>query len=312
MNENNEVKRVWYNRKMILVIGFVLLAILLYLLVQGIRCHIAVNESHERLVTYSAQTANLSYGKMTYIDKGKDKNETILSVHGIFGGYDQAYDSVESFGDRYRILAPSRFGYLGSDIKGDGSPTEQARAFKELLDKLKIDKVYIVGESAGGTLAIRFALDYPERVKGLILFSSAMPYAEKPEKFPEYAGPPSFLVNNYAMFLLTPFFEPVMGMAPSTIYSMLPINDRKEGVALDAAVNNPDMARNFDDYPIESLKVPTLIIAAKDDKLIDFGQTEQAAKRFPDSTSIFFETGGHLMVGHSEEIDSAVERFIDD
>ena len=38
-------------------------------------------------------------------------------------------------------------------------------------------------------------------------------------------------------------FEPIMGMKPSTIYSMLPINDRKVGVILDASVTNPDMAR---------------------------------------------------------------------
>ena len=61
------------------------------------------------------------------------------------------------------------------------------------------------------------------------------------------------------MFLLSPMFEPIMGMEPSTIYSMLPINDRKVGVILDASVTNPDMARDFGEYPIEDLQVPTLI-----------------------------------------------------
>ncbi|MCL2037673.1 alpha/beta hydrolase [Candidatus Saccharibacteria bacterium] len=247
---------------------------------------------------------------MAYVVKGE--GETILSVHGIFGGYDQAYDSVKSFSSQYRIVAPSRFGYLGSDVKGDGTPAEQAKAFVELLDKLGIDKVYVLGQSAGGTIAIRFALDYPERVKGLILFSSAMPFTEKPEKYAEYAGPPSFLVNDCAMFLISPLFEPIMGMEPSTIYSMLPISERKRGVALDASINNPDMARNFHDYKIESLQAPTLILAAKDDKLVGFEQTEQAVKRFPNRTSIFFETGGHLMVGHSEKIERAVVKFIDE
>jgi hypothetical protein len=39
----------------------------------------------------------------------------------------------------------------------------------------------------------------------------------------------------------------------------------KVGVDNDASINNPDMARNFDDYDIESLQVPTLILQAKDD-----------------------------------------------
>ena len=193
---------------------------------------------------------------------------------------------------------------------GSGTPAEQAVAYVELLDKLKIEKVYLLATSAGGSAAIRFAIDYPERTKGLILYCSAMSYTEKPEKYAEYAGPPAFLCNDYAMFLLSPLFEPMTGMESSTIYSMLPIRNRKAGVVLDASVNNPDMGRNFDSYPIESLQAPTLIFHAKDDKMASYAQAEKAVNRFPNCTFISFETGGHLMVGHSEEIKRAVTEFI--
>ena len=106
----------------------------------------------------------LSYGNMSCADIGN--GEVILSVHGIFGGYDQAYDTCKDFASDYRIFAPSRFGYLGSDIKGTGTPAEQAEAYVELLDRLGINPVYILSTSVGGSVAIRFALDYPERTKG--------------------------------------------------------------------------------------------------------------------------------------------------
>jgi len=114
---------------------------------------------------------------MTYVDVGE--GDVILSVHGIFGGYDQAYDNVKNRTSQNRVLAPSRFGYLGSDVKGEGTPMEQAAAFEELLDYLDIDQVFVLATSAGGTPAIRFALDYPERIKGLILYCSAMPGQRK-------------------------------------------------------------------------------------------------------------------------------------
>lgn len=95
----------------------------------------------------------------------------ILSVHGMFGGYDQAYETVKTRKSKNRLIAPSRFGYLGSDVKGDGSPKAQADAFAELLNFLDIDSAFVLATSAGGTPAIRFALDYPERVKGLIFFA---------------------------------------------------------------------------------------------------------------------------------------------
>ena len=292
------------------IVGGVFLALAIYFLVQGIRCGAAVRESKNRLAAYNAQTAALSYGEITYVDSGE--GEVILSVHGIFGGYDQAYDTCKDFCSDYRIIAPSRFGYLGSDVSGDGTPARQAAAYVELLDKLGIDKVYLLATSAGGSVAIRFALDYPQRAKGLILYCSAMPPVEKPEKYAEYAGPPPFLCNDYVMFLLSPMFEPIMGMEQSTIYSMLPINDRKVGVILDASVTNPDMARDFGEYPIEDLQVPTLIFHAKDDKLASYIETERAVARFPNCTFISFESGGHLLTGHAEEIKEAVSDFVED
>lgn len=300
--------KAWYKHMWVYIVVGILLLLAVYLIVQGIRCNIAVKESKERLTAYGAKTVNLSYGKMTYVDAGK--GEVILCVHGIFGGYDQAYDICKDFSSDYRIIAPSRFGYLGSDILGDGMPTEQANVFAELLDKLDVDKVYLLATSAGGSVAIRFALDYPERTNGLILYCSAMPFTEKPKNCPKYAGPPAFLCNDFAMFLFSPLFEPIMGMNPSTIYTMLPVNERKNGVVLDASVTNLDMAKNYDDYHIENLQVPTLVFQAKDDKFINYSDTEKSVKRFPNCTFISFESGGHLMEEHGEEIKKAVSKFI--
>ena len=293
--------------KVYILVG-VLLVVGMYLLVQGIRCNRATKEKLKQLSEYDAKTISLSYGDMSYVDKGN--GEVILSVHGIFGGYDQAFDTCKDFASGYRILAPSRFGYLGSDMLGSGTPAEQAIAYAELLDRLGIDKVYLLATSAGGSIAIRFALDYPERTKGLILYCSAMPPAAKPANYAEYAGPPAFLCNDYAMFLMNPLFEPVMGMDASTIYSMLPVGERKAGVILDASITNPDMARNYDSYIIEDLQVPTLILHAKDDKLASYADVEKAWDRFPNSTLVSFETGGHLMVGHEEEVKDAVMAFV--
>lgn len=295
------------------MLGYSLIAIFLiigaYLIVQGVRCKVAVYEGKNRLEKYGSENMELSYGSMSYVDKGD--GDVILSVHGIFGGYDQAFDTCRDFVSDCRILAPSRFGYLGSEIKGDGTPAQQAAAYVELLDKLDIDQVYVLATSAGGSIAFRFALDYPERTKGLILYCSAMPYTEKPAKYAKYAGPPKFLCNDFAMFLMSPLFGPIMGMDPTTIYSMMPVSDRRAGVGLDAAVTNPDMARNFETYNIENLRIPILILHSKDDKLACYEDTVNALTRLSDYTFISFEDGGHLMVGHECEVHEAVMNFID-
>ncbi len=282
--------------------------LLLFFLIRFIRCKIATKKGYERLEAYNAITATLSYGAMTYVDVGK--GETILSIHGIFGGYDQAFDTCKDMAENYRIIAPSRFGYLGSDILGDGTPKEQAKAYVELLDRLGVDKVYVIATSAGGTVAIRFALDYPERTKGLILYCSAMPLPNKIDKVARYQGPPELLTNNFGMWLLSPLFEVFMGITSDTIYSMLPINERRIGVRIDAALTNPDMARNYDEYAIETLQIPTLILHAKDDKMASYESVVRVCDRFPNCTFHAFEEGGHLMKGNEAEIKRALADFM--
>jgi pimeloyl-ACP methyl ester carboxylesterase len=305
INKKNKRLR---ERKGLIIFTVTLLVIVIFLLVQYILCYIAVNNGYKRLEIYQPKEIELSFGTVTYVDKGD--GDVILSIHGIFGGYDQGFDNVRNLASDYRIIAPSRFGYLGSDVPNDTSPREQAKIFAELLDELSIDRVYLLATSAGGTVAIRFALDYPERTKGLILFSSAMPLKEKSDSYQEYAGPPPFLINNFGMWLLRPFFMPIMGMESDTIYSMLPVNERREGVIIDASIVNPDMARNFDEYIIENLQVPVLILQAKDDKMAKYELTEQAVPRFPNCTFVVFETGGHLMDGNGKEIDTVLAKFL--
>ncbi|WP_410772606.1 hypothetical protein [Fontibacillus sp. BL9] len=55
------------------------------------------------------------------------------------------------------------------------------------------------------------------------------------------------------MWLLRPLLRPLMGMSKDTIYTMLPLGKRKQGMQIDAKIVNPDMAGNFPEYPIEEL-----------------------------------------------------------
>lgn len=266
-----------------------------------------IKQSHKQLERYQVKTANLSYGTMTYVDQGS--GETLLPLHGLFGGYDQGYEVGVGCGFPGRVLAPSRFGYLGSDVSGRGTPKEQARALVELLDYSGIDKTFVLGCSAGGTHALRLALDFPERVKGVILYSSRMPLVQKPAKPAQYLGPPKFICNDIVMYLFSPLFAALSSMPLHAIIGTFPMEKRRAGVHIDSAISNPDMEKNFDDYPIESLTMPVLIFSAMDDRLIKFADVENVIHRFPTRVFVPFENGGHLIVGHDIEIHKTVNEF---
>lgn len=109
-----------------------------------------------------------------YLDCALDGKEdcAVLFLHGASGNL-RDLQSVfeEKLRGRIRQIYVDRPGHGYSDRKGRylSSPKEQAKHIVALLDHLEIDRILIFGHSWGGALALSFALNYPERVKGLVL-----------------------------------------------------------------------------------------------------------------------------------------------
>lgn len=277
-----------------------------------------IHRAYDKLDNYNAQTIDTKFGKMSYLDEGS--GEAVLLSHGIFGGYDQAFESLKTLlGREYRKIAPSRFGYPGSDLPQEPTPKNQAEAFLHLIDKLEIEKVYIITTSAGGAPGISFAIQYPERVKGLILLSSGVPNMKKTkEEIKEMTGPPAAVVNDFPMWFTTKYlgfaFKPMFGgdlEEDSDIYkTLLPVKPRKKGIQADTDITNIDMDINYDEYEVERITAPILVIHAKDDPMAKYENIEKFMKRTKTHTAIF-ETGGHMITGHGNKVSSAIKEFIE-
>ncbi|WP_251866465.1 alpha/beta fold hydrolase [Enterococcus malodoratus] len=278
-----------------------------------------ITAAYVRLNRYEVKSLNTSFGKMNYLDEGS--GEAVIIAHGIFGGYDQGMTSLRQVvGDKQRKIAPSRFGYIGSNLPEKPTPKNQAKAFIELMDQLQIKKGYVLGTSAGGATTLRMALDYPDRVKGVILLSSGAPDKKRtPAEVKEMGlqGPPAFIVNDFILwFTMKHFgfvFNKMMGSTVSTnslFETMLPATPRQKGVKADGEVTNTDMTLNYDEYPLEQIQVPLLVCHAKDDPMAKYEQIEKLLQRVEADTTIC-ETGGHTIDGNGDFVDRAIRRFIE-
>lgn len=272
-----------------------------------------INESYQRLENYNIKTINTEYGIMSFIDEGS--GEAIIISHGIFGGYDQGYDNLyDIFGNDYRKIAISRFGYPGSNLPSEPTPSNQAKVFLELLNELQIEKVFLLAVSAGSVPGIRFALDYPERLKGLILLSSGGPSAPKTRREIGRTGPPNFILNDRIMLFSIRNFRGIFysmfgskNVNDDVFNNLLPVKPRRNGIINDGNITNVDMLINYYDYPIENLNIPILIVHAKDDPMTKFEDIELILERINAETMIFPD-GGHLIVGH--DISNGIMEFI--
>lgn len=252
----------------------------------------------------------------------------VLVIHGAGGGYDQGLMlGHELFGPGFDVIAPSRFGYLGTPVPTDSSPAAQADAHAALLDALRISgPVTVVGVSAGAPSAIELALRHPERVSALIL---AVPRAYAPDApevhAPAESGQVLKLVMTGADFLywaaarfarrsivrflgVPPEVEAQAGPADrervtQVIRSILPLSKRLAGIEAEAAAK-------ITRWPLERIKVPTLVISAMDDLYGTLPAAGYTAEQIPNAELMVLPSGGHLMVGRGDEVRERIASFL--
>lgn len=116
----------------------------------------------------------------------------------------------------YRVIVPSRPGYLRTPLSSGSKPTEQARLLVCLLDSLGIDQVALYAYSQGGSSSLEFAWAYPQRCAGLILFSAiTQPQPELSKVLPYMC---IMMSQDFLLWLLKPVMLPwVMVQAGKTL-----------------------------------------------------------------------------------------------
>lgn len=102
------------------------------------------------------------------------KGDCLTLIHGLAENLTVWKYQVPALARHYQVLAYDVRGHGKSDVgEGDCSAKDLAHDLSLLLDALKIKDTFIVGFSMGGVIALQFALDYPQRTKGMVVLSSS-------------------------------------------------------------------------------------------------------------------------------------------
>jgi 2-hydroxy-6-oxonona-2,4-dienedioate hydrolase len=256
-------------------------------------------------------------------------------VHGSGGGHDQGMAFAGSLAQHgIRVIAMSRFGYLRTPMPvgaADASAAAQADAHVCLLDALGIRRAAVMGGSAGAPSALQMALRHPDRVSALILL---VPLTYKPQAQADSAAPMPAWIENTMMRLLGSDFlfwaaihvarEQVVKVVLATppelltaasaqerarvnamIDNILPVSARAAGLRSDTAVG-----KHLAPAALDTLKVPTLIVSARDDRYGTFASAAYTASRIAGAKFIGFDQGGHTWIGHDDEVMSEIVKLL--
>jgi pimeloyl-ACP methyl ester carboxylesterase len=109
-----------------------------------------------------------------YLEAGQGR--PVVLVHGSGPGvtaYANWRLTIPDLARHFRVLAPDMAGFGFSGKPGKYGMEVWTNQIIGFLDALGLDRVSLVGNSFGGGLAIRLAVEHPERVERLVLMGAA-------------------------------------------------------------------------------------------------------------------------------------------
>jgi pimeloyl-ACP methyl ester carboxylesterase len=231
---------------------------------------------------------------IAYVEMGNPAGRPVLLVHGYT-------DSSRSWSLPAVYLANS-YRLIAVDLRGHGASSAPERAYtipamvddmRLLLDHLKIDKVDFVGHSLGSIIGQVFAQQHGDRLRKLVLVSSALSAAKA-------TGPGSWLADN-VQALTDPIDETSKFVGewltnPTPVDPDFAVRARRETCAVPTRIWRAILLElQTAEYGLLSATIttPTLILWGGQDPLFSAEDQQALREAIKDSEFVAFDKLGH-------------------
>lgn len=235
--------------------------------------------------------------------------------------------SDEMYEYQYNDLINKKFRVIGITLRGFGKSDKpfgnynydvHVEDIKNILCKLDVKDAVLVGFSMGGAIAVRYvSMDEGSHVSKLVLSGAAAPVWTQRPDFPynlpknavddlialNYKDRPKLLSNFAKIFSATEtsLNEGMVGWLNGIGLSASSHATAQCLIALRDTDLRPDMKK---------IKIPTLVLHGKKDKICSFDLAEQMKLGIQNSQLVVFENSGHSMfLEETEKFNSELIKF---
>jgi len=216
----------------------------------------------------------------------KGSHDTLLYLHG--AGLTRAWLPLyEELSRAFDVVVPEHPGFGDTPMPDWLTGIDDlVLHYDALLDALGLDRVHLVGHSLGGWIAAYLAIFYPHRFKSLTLITPAgLRVPDAPMTDPFRLSPESALAtllgDDASKYL--DYFD-----RGDEIEAM--IHGYAESITFARLMWNPRYDLKLD-HRLARIRIPTLVVAAEDDRLIPDAHPKRWAELIP---------GGELQVIQGE------------
>lgn len=245
--------------------------------------------------------------------------EPVLLLHGSGPGVSAWANwrlTIQALQHDYRLLAPdfAGFGYSVFPENTHFSRDLWLQQIVDFLDALGLDKVSVIGNSFGGSMALALAIYHPERVNKLILMGSV--------------GVPFELTDGLdKVWGYTPSFENMQAIMKIFAYNQNLVGDDLVNMRY-LASTKPDTraayermfpaprqqwveAMSHSEQDIRSIAHPTLMVHGRDDRVIPLSTSLTMLDWIEHSQLHIFSQCGHwTQIEHASHFTQIVDVFL--
>ena len=254
-----------------------------------------------------------------YLEGGDPSKPTLLLVHGFSGDKDN-WSMVAPYLRDYHVIAPDLPGFGENERNPDLAYdiAAQTARLKQFADVLGLQRPHITGNSMGGWIALRYALDYTQALASLTLMNNAGINGEHESDLQKQAANldynPLVLASLEDADRLVAMVVHKPPYIPSRIKPVLYADGLKYRDQLDHIFWI--IANEGRDHPLNDrlgeVKVPTLIIWGRHDRLLDVSCVPVLEAGIAGSRSHIFEHVGHVpMVEDPKATADVMKGFLD-
>lgn len=261
-------------------------------------------------------------GDVHYVDEGS--GFPILMIHGLAGSHRNFGKISARLNNDYRCIRVDLPGFGLSDL-----PEVQDKDYRKMyteffnffLDTMHLDSFYLMGNSMGGWMAWELAVRNPEKVKKLVLLSSAGYDMEKVARKLSKGMSASSELAEKLMSRGIPYSITKQNVE-KCFAEVSRIN--KDEVDVASAFTNREgnfytvlellrHRKDADTTLIKTIQCPTLIVYGKHDNIIPYEHAYRFHRDIPRNKLIIYEDCGHIpMVEKAEQFEKDFRDFVND
>jgi esterase len=241
--------------------------------------------------------------------KKSGQGEPLIILHGLFGSADNWFSIAKELEKDFTLYLVDQRNHGDSPHSDEWNYQVMAEDLKELMDDEALDSAYIMGHSMGGKTVMTFAMNYPAKVKKMIVADIA------PRFYPLHhqrileglnAIPMGELKSRKEADDILAKYINIPGIRQFLLKSL----GRDENGKFIWKINLPVITEKIANVGEElksgaPFEKPTLFMGGANSDYITEKDKEEIEKLFPNSHVIYIKDAGHWL--HAEQPAAVIE-----